>query len=488
MIWFHKEKKTHTCLWVFLVIVGILIGFLAVAGYNMYRSLNVLNGIVSQTPSGILGNSASSSNSFFQILLGMQSPQTYLLLFQNNTEIRPGGGFIGSYAVVRFDHGKPEILKVEGIETLDKAADKSLLPQPPAPIKKYLGVDKWYVRDSNWSPDFAESAKQALALYRLENGTAADQINTVIAITPTFVEGLLSRVGTTTIQGIPFTPQNFTEKLEYEVEYGYADRGTSFAKRKSILDPFMRELALKVGADFFLHSDAYATLLETLSREKHLVAYSDDAEIARVLAEAGIDGKIKQTQNDFLLWVDANLAALKTDHAMERSLSYSIYPDSKNNRLIAKAAMTYVHTGKFDWRTTRYRSYVRVFVPSGSVLIGVSTQGARGATIPFSAIDQGEELGKTWFGTFISIEPGETRQLIFEYALPNKINESVQSGFYDLTLQKQIGTVNTLLTLNLQFDKKVTAAAPAEVKEKWGDSVYNVQGDLRHDESFEVKF
>ena len=102
------------------------------------------------------------------MLLGLEKPQTYLLLFQNNTELRPGGGFISSYAVVRDKQGKPEILKVEGTETLDNhQLLKPTCPAPPAPIKKYLGIDRWFFAITIGRRIFPK-AKQALALYKLE--------------------------------------------------------------------------------------------------------------------------------------------------------------------------------------------------------------------------------------------------------------------------------------------------------------------------------
>jgi hypothetical protein len=103
-------------------------------------------------------------------------------------------------------------------------------------------------------------------------------------------------------------------------------------------------------------------------------------------------------------------------------------------------------------------------------------------------IDTGEELGKTWFGAFISVEPGEERTLSFEYVLPEKIKAQIGGGEYKLIVQKQAGTIGHPLTLNLDFGKNIKQAAPAEESKEWGNNSYKLQTDLRIDKELEIKF
>ena len=69
--------------------------------------------------------------------MGNTAPQTYLVLFLNNTELRPAGGFIGAYAVVKIDKSKPQIIKVEGTEILDNLAPKDF-PAVPVLPRRFL--------------------------------------------------------------------------------------------------------------------------------------------------------------------------------------------------------------------------------------------------------------------------------------------------------------------------------------------------------------
>ena len=147
-----------------LILLGL--GTAIFFGVRYWRSGSWRQTIFDQVGSRLIKD--QNQLNLFQEMLGFKKPQTYLVLFLNNTEIRPGGGFIGTYAVVKVDKGSPQLLKTEGTEVLDYSTPGSDLPVPPKPLKEQVLVDKWYFRDSNWSPDFRLSAEKSLELYRLE--------------------------------------------------------------------------------------------------------------------------------------------------------------------------------------------------------------------------------------------------------------------------------------------------------------------------------
>lgn len=419
----------------------------------------------------------STSTSHVQRALGMQGERYYLALFLNNTEIRPGGGFIGSYAVVKMVNGKPEILKVEGTEILDNFAPNAF-ETPPPPLAKYLGIKKWQFRDSNWSPDFPTSAQTSLEFYKKQKGLHADKISGVIGVTPTLFEQILKIIGPVTVDGIEFKSENFTEKLEYEVEYGFEDRGIHFDDRKQLLTKLSHAMMPRLVMASITHFSDFMKLVPRMLKEKQIMLYSTDIEEQKFITQSGWAGDMKSYRNDYLLWVDSNLGALKTDVAISRGLSYTL--TSSSSGAVAVATMKYKHNGKFDWRTTRYRNYVRIFVPSGSEFI--KAEGNK------EAVEQGEENGYQWFGTFISIEPGKEGQMSFTYKLPDYVSLKIKNGSYDLLVQKQLGTISPKLTLNLKFDKNLSSAKPAEQQKEWGNSSYRNSTDLKEDRSFHLTF
>ncbi len=431
----------------FLVI--IILGAGALTLYSWYRSGALQSAVVKQVSQKFTSNATESN--LIQKVLGFSSPQTYLILFLNNTEIRPGGGFIGAYGVVRMDKATPEILKVEGTELLDNLGPQDFPSVPPEPLQKYLPIKRWGFRDSNWSPDFASSSVKSMDLFKKEKGTAAEDINAVIGITPTLLEEVLKISGPITVNGQVFNAENFTDKLEYEVEYGYAEQGLDFDERKKVLADLTHALFAKIRGDIFKHWSQYFALSQRMLAEKQIIAFSTDPETENVLLAKGWAGEIKQTGSDYLLWVDANMAALKTDKVMERELSYSFAPTS-SGKYVGTVKMKYKNNGSFTKFTTRYRTYARVYLPEGSKFISVLGSMKADRTPGVGVVDQGVENGKQWFGTFISIEPGKTGELAWQFYLaPQIVNQIKNNSYSSLLVQKQAGTLGHTLVLDLSI-------------------------------------
>lgn len=485
---FKRKKITSLPVIIFFVMIVLLVGS-AVAAYRWVRSFTPedILGIVDQPLVQNLiqqqvGEDAVSLVSLLPDLAGINEPTTYLLLFLNNTELRPGGGFIGVYGVVTVDNGSVTVHKVEGTEVLDNAADVSQLPPPPDIFLTTLFVDYWYFRDSNWSPDFVVNAQKALELFALEDGVFADDIDVVVGISATVLEQVLEETGPITVDGFTFTKENAVEKLQYEVNYGFVDRGIAMIDRKDIIRPFFQQILDKIQPKLFSNFGEYVQIGTRMVDQKHILAYAKDSKLQEKFEEAGLTGEVQNPPGDSLLWVDANLAALKTDHALNRNLSYTMQP-TDDGRYEVTATMTYEHTGTFDWRTSRYLSYTRLYVPFGSEL--VSTGGSLGAQ---SNTDIGLDLGKTWFGNQIRVEPGTTETLSFTYRLPASIRTQAEAGLYTLFVQKQLGTVDHTLTLDLDFGTTILSATPAENQEEWYDTWYRVDSDLTVDREFTVSF
>jgi hypothetical protein len=404
--------------------------------------------------------SVTEETNFIKKLLGFNGTQTYLVLLLNNTELRPGGGFIGSYATIELDHAIPHILKVEGTELLDYSGYPTNFSSiPPLPFSTYLKLDRWYFRDSNWSPDFPHASAKALELYQKEQGVAGEHITQVVGITTTVLEELLKITGPLTVNGEEFTSSNVVEKLEYEVEQGYREKGLARDARKQFLSDLVKTMTEHIARNLVTHWSDYYQLSERMFQEKQVALYSTDAADQKIIAAKQWGGEMKQTTGDYLLWVDANLGALKTDAALQRDLSYTITP--VNGKYVATVTMKYTHTKALDWRTSRYLTYARLYIPQGSQLISSQGFTKNAAGVPNSPLDQGDENGRHWIGGFTSVEPLSTKEVKVQFIVAPNIVEQVLQGNYQLLVQKELGTVNHTLTLHLDFGKSISMAIPA---------------------------
>lgn len=230
------------------------------------------------------------------------------------------------------------------------------------------------------------------------------------------------------------------------------------------------------------------SVLRTAIRERHLMAYADDPAIERAIARVDAAGTLSPlpATADALMVVDANLGALKSDPVVERSIRYAIIPDGDGFRGVVR--LRYRNTGTFTWKTTRYRTYTRVLLPPGTTFIGATGAMLRDRSEEPGRVDIGAELGRTVFGAFVSIEPGQERTIAFEFHLAPEISARIQKGSYGLQVQKQLGSSAVPLTLDLEFGTPVRAATPPEPPAAWGDGRYGVETDLREDREFIVNF
>lgn len=455
-----------------------------VGGYYALKSGRFQQIVVKEISQKI--SDSGVQNNVIQDILGFKTPKTYLVLFLNNTEMRPGGGFIGAYAVVRVDKSTPSLLKVEGTEILDNLGKKDFTSEAPTPIKKYLKVDRWYFRDSNWSPDFASSSAKSLELYRKQGGEYGDQIDAVIGFTPTVMEEILKIHGPVQVNGQEFNSQNFTEQLEYEVEYGFKNKGVEFKDRKSMLADLAGVMVKSLAFDVVTHSGTYMKLAEKMIAEKHLVVYSPENILQDEAVKKNLDGQMRDFDGDYLLWADANLGALKTDVVLKKELFYSITLTG-TGKYLATAKMKITHNGKFDWRISRYRDYARVFAPKGSQLVRAVGAMDMEKSTKVGTVDSGEENGKQWFGAFVAVEPGKIGELSFEYYLPENVVAKIKNKQYNLLVQKELGAVGVGLTLGLDFGINVMGANITESPNKYGDTRYDLISDLNIDREFSVQ-
>ncbi|MBI1907800.1 DUF4012 domain-containing protein [Candidatus Uhrbacteria bacterium] len=426
-------------------------------------------------------------------LAGLGEDRQFLLLFANDTELRPGGGFLGVFALAITRDGEIVNLAAEDVYRLDQlVADDGYQVTPPTPLARYLGVPKWYFRDSNWSPDFPASAKDSVQLLRQEvayAGQPVPEVHGALMFTPTFIARLLAMTGPVTVDDQTFTSDNIADKLEYQVEIGYAEQGLPPHQRKEVV---ARMTDIVVDRLLALPASEWPELFGILTEgfsEKELALWSADEETQAIYHDAGWSGEVAAGgSDDVLMVVDANLGALKTDPEVDREIAYTVTPSGEGYE--ATVAITYTNNASFTWKTTRYRTYTRVYAPLGSELVS-SSGTLDNDTLLNPSGKEGEvttvdELGMTSFGAFTSIEPGETRTLSVTYRLPQQVEDAIDAGVYELNILKQLGAADHDLVLNLTFGdmtNEVTYAVPGEDESDWGDNSYHYETVLDTDKS-----
>jgi len=363
-------------------------------------------------------------------LTGYPQESNFLVILQNNDELRPTGGFIGTYGLMTIKNAKPDNIVTEDVYHLDMPCIDKLTMTPPAPISKYMGVTYWWLRDANWSPDFPTSAQQIETMFLAESNCAG-RLNTqptaIIAINPNLISDLLKLVGPITVEGTTYDSSNFQPLLQYTVEVAYQEKDITSWNRKNVINSVVSELEKRlINLPSHQWPEVFGILQNNITK-KNLQIYFANESYQKVATELGITGAVKNTAQDYLMVIDANLAAFKSDSVIEKKISYSVSNSAEG--LISRVTLNYQHNGGFDWRTTRYRSYTRIYAPYGSRLI------SGGDLTDFSITDD-QALNKTVFGFFWTIEPGQAKSTDISYRLPKNITPET----YELYFQKQSGS------------------------------------------------
>jgi hypothetical protein len=351
--------------------------------------------------------------------------KVFLLLFQNNLELRPGGGFIGSFGILKVRDGNITHFAVHDTGNFDGRIPDTIAP--PYPMKETLKIPSWKLRDSNYSPDFSENAKWAEEFYHL--GKGEEQFDGVVGITANVLTSFLRVTGPVEVEGYPGTydTDNAILDLEYQVEQGYLKQDIEFGERKSVMGILGLEILeqvklLSVGKKYEL----FKVMLDDLHRKDVQLLFRDEALQADVVA-SGWDGRLDGLwKDDYLLLVDANLNSFKSDYFVKRSYEYTV--DLSKEIPEVTLQVTYNHTAKKkDWFTKDYQTFLRVYVPKGSFLIDATQT----ATEPVF----GEFLNKKYFGMLIHVPLGTEKTVTLRYTLPKEIERQ----WYDLKIEKQPG-------------------------------------------------
>jgi hypothetical protein len=142
-------------------------------------------------------------------MLGAEEPERFLMVFQNNAEIRGTGGLPGSWAVVEAEDGRLRLAK-QGT-----GSDFGALEQP-LPISKVerqvYGVNLGtYFLDANYTPDFPRAAELWNARWDMEY---PDQpLDGVVTLDPVALSYLLEGTGPIRVAGTTLTADNLVEEL-----------------------------------------------------------------------------------------------------------------------------------------------------------------------------------------------------------------------------------------------------------------------------------
>jgi Protein of unknown function (DUF4012) len=470
------------------------------------------------------------------IFLGAETDKRYLLVFEDNAEMRASGGFVGSYALVDVSQGKItniEVPKGGSYDTKGGLIQNVIPPQPLTLVNK-----RWYFWDANWWPDWEKSAQKLSWFYEKSGGPTTDG---VIAFTPTVLERVLQIIGPvdmTDTNGMVMTSDNLWMNMRTAIDNENAsDSKLSYDlaenQPKKIVGQLMQKIMTVIPQR--MDRDKFVALLSSLQldlNDKQILLYLDDSDLQAEVEARNWGGRIKDTNKDYLLVADTNIGGGKSDRLINETIDQRADVQADGS-IIDTVTITRVNTGTSSstnpFMGERNVDWLRVYVPAGSQLIDTSgwqapasiyfnTPDPNGQADPDVAAEEGDnavvdaahgsttiysDSGKTVFANWSMVDPGQTAVIVVKYLLPFKLEKPVvtepeRTGLeglidkmvqtenkdllvYSLLLQKQPGAVSTTVSsaFSLPANFQIDWSYPADLTV--GTNGWQISGQLDSD-------
>ncbi|MEX1014951.1 MAG: DUF4012 domain-containing protein [Candidatus Paceibacterota bacterium] len=407
-------------------------------------------------------------------LIDSEDERRVLLMFQNSSEMRPSGGFLGSYGELIIKDGQMVGLKTEDIYWPDHEINLDEKLIPPKPLQ-HVTTD-WGARDGNWFFDFPTSAETVMSILEMSKIYEEENINFegAIAINVNVLESLFDITGPIEIEeyDMIINKDNFLSEIQREVEEGEgAVPGKNPKKILSYIAPKIIEemdKMTKEGSELFLE------IVESHFNSKDIMIYSRDPEIARALERFSVDGSIYQIPSGFwgsyLAVVNANIAGGKTDAFIKENINVRVEVSSDGS-IISDLSITRDHFGGNEedhWYNSENKNYLKIFTNPNSnpLFIEGNTERRRvsnnyGSKYQYlenlKKIEDSEiflttynlwvssEFGKKSYGTWFNIDADSKNTLNFRYFIPPSNDFVLTSGRkFRFVFDKQSGVNNSL--------------------------------------------
>lgn len=372
-------------------------------------------------------------------LLGESQEKKYLVLFQNDAELRPTGGFLTYYAIFKVQEGVLSVDSSSDIYELDDNIKKH--PDADPIILKYLPkVDKMYIRDTNLSPDFIVSMAKFNELY--ETVDKKVDVDGIITLDTQFLVNLIRILGGVSAQGINFSADTDERCDCPQVVYALEDqisKPVNFVKsnRKGLLADLM--VATLDKALSSSPGEYWGRLFQqfvTDAQEKHVLFYLYNKEAQKGLEALNWSGRVKNFEGDYMYINDANFGGQKSNLFVKKELKIE-YNVKKDGEVVKQMSMVYKNPHKPSdcnlesgglCLNAPLRNYQRFYVPQGSSLL----------TYKGSEVKVGtkEEFNKTYFDSFFRVNPLGRQEITYTYRLPFKVSKK---STLPLLIQKQPG-------------------------------------------------
>jgi len=375
-------------------------------------------------------------------ITGRNSPKTYYVLLQNNMELRPTGGFMGSYAKMKFENGGMGEIIVQDIYVPDGQIAGHV--DPPVPIQMAFKQGWFRLRDANWDPDFPTSAQTVSWFFEKGNEEKAEGM---IAVNLNLVEDLFDLIGPIDLvdYGLKVDSENFYQIAQ---EYAEKDFFAGSTQKANIMSALVKAMISKLKN---LNSKQLLVLAKVIYKnlqERQVLIYLSDPKSADIVKKLGWDGSMKKFTpsekglNDYFYLVEANLGVNKANLYVQRKVEQEMVildtnSIQKRTKIYFKNESKYFTPVKPGFWGGDYVNFLRVYFPSSAREISVNIDG-KGIGEKELFFEEKKDLNLQGVGFFVEVPAKSEKEVTVVYKMPVDFLLGKKTD-YILTVQKQPG-------------------------------------------------
>lgn len=408
---------------------------------DFYGRLEQLNSILLQLPD------------LLEVAFGLTAAgeSSYLVLSQNNDELRPSGGFISTYGwlVVRNGRVTDYNYSPSGANTLRS---------PSAELADQINPPAWWVRyrepiymawDGSWYADFPSTARMATWFYNGGNNPRSP-VDGVIAIDITGFLYLLQALGDVNVPSynVVVNAANFRQ-----VVYDIRAFSPGVEPHKEFIAAVYRaifERWQEIGVDAELSSQVLGAALRAL-QEKHIMLYFANEDLNQAVELLGWAGEQETgVDHDYLMVADANMGN-KSNYSILRQLTYDVDLQTDGS-VRGRTTVLYDYPERVaavdpavnpEFHGPRdYFNILQMFVPLNTQLNSATDNTLRPTQVYTTPTH-------TSFVTLMTVPYNFSERYQVSYATPPLVEPFGTNWRYRLLIQKQPGTRGEALNVQI---------------------------------------
>ncbi|KKQ02087.1 MAG: hypothetical protein US11_C0001G0046 [Candidatus Roizmanbacteria bacterium GW2011_GWA2_36_23] len=391
-------------------------------------------------------------NKLFPHITGiLQNPdeQKFLLFFANNMELRPGGGFLGSFGILRIWNYTVEDIEIHDVYDADGQLTAHI--EPPMAVKKYLNQPHLFLRDSNFSADFSENYEKAKFL--LDKEIRLRDFNGAILLTTNAVQNILAAFGNIYLPDFKETinKDNFYIKTQLRTENDFFPGSI---QKKSFLGTLARQIIIQLEQASF---QKIAKNVKKSLDEKQMVIFFEETNLQKLVDSFYWSGRVIQPKCsyqigscniDYLFPYDANVGANKVNFYIQKSINDLINISADGN-ISHKLTIMYKNES-YDkvFPGGTYKNYFQILLPKNSAIKQVTKNGV--------TIDEFIETNNEYkqLGFYFEVEAQKTAEIQIQYQLKTDLSKG--KSLFQYVVQKQIGSSSPNFSMEIVLPQNFT--------------------------------